>query len=176
MHNRSVARNIPCRPKCAAASELQDFGVARPFLLYKPCGLLSKYLTVTLVLEWKRSREKPLRRGRSLNTYRKRTWKLNGDEKNIIFSNYRCYTLFKLTSHPNSEGPSSFNLQEIRDAQLKNPRGKIHNLHLLNHSSNTVLECQMCSIFLQIVLPILFIFELHNKSVGNPTLVELRVN
>jgi hypothetical protein len=69
-----------------------------------------------LVPEWKRSREKPLRGSRSLNSYRRRTWTINGDEKNTIFSNYRCYTFFKLTSHPNSEGLSSFNLQEIRDA------------------------------------------------------------
>jgi hypothetical protein len=34
----------------------------------------------------------------------------------------------------------------------------------------------MCRIFLQIVLPILCIFELHNKSVRDLTLVDLRVN
>jgi hypothetical protein len=108
MHNWSVARNMPCRLKCAAAPELQDFSVACLFLPYKPCGPLPKYPTLALVPEWKRSREKPLRRSRSLNTHRRRSRTLNGDEKNIIFSNNRCYTLFKLTSHPNSEGLSSF--------------------------------------------------------------------
>ena len=55
-----------CSKKYAMQTQLcrcsgtAGFGVTRAFLPYKPCGPLSKYPTLTLVPEWKRSREKPL--------------------------------------------------------------------------------------------------------------------